>query len=67
MSDQPPPSPDDVDPSETGLGEAIIPGHDLDGDGTPDLLVGENFWDGDPHILGAPFGRFMVYRGEVGG
>lgn len=49
------------------IGSAIIPGHDLDGDDHADLLIGEYFWDGDPEQDFLPFGRFMVFRGEVGG
>ncbi|MCB9778899.1 MAG: putative metal-binding motif-containing protein [Alphaproteobacteria bacterium] len=57
-------SDDDIDDA-AGFGSRIIGDHDLDGDGAVDLLIGEWYWDGDPENYYHPFGRLMVFRGEV--
>lgn len=54
--------------SENGAGfSSFIDGrHDYDGDGWPDLVVGDYFWDGVPDVDSSPQGRFYIYRGESG-
>ena len=49
-----------------GPGASILGGVDYDGDSWPDLVVGEYAWNGDSEVY-APLGRFMVFRGAVGG
>jgi len=56
---------EDIDP-EAGFGVEISSGVDYDGDGWPDLAVGEWYWDGDPDEVYRPYGRMMVFRGAVG-
>ncbi|MCK6504098.1 putative metal-binding motif-containing protein [Myxococcota bacterium] len=57
---------EDID-GYAGFGSSIIPGHDMDGDGLADLLVGEFYWDADPTQDYLPFGRFLIFRGDGGG
>jgi len=49
-----------------GFGVEISSGVDYDGDGWPDLAVGEWYWDGNPDEVYRPYGRLMVFRGAVG-
>jgi len=49
-----------------GFGVEISSGVDYDGDGWPDLAIGEWYWDGNPDEFYRPYGRMMVFRGAVG-
>jgi len=57
-----------TDDYDAGFGVEISSGVDYDGDGWPDLAVGEWYWNGS--VGGAtyyhPYGRMMVFRGAVG-
>ncbi|NOY28552.1 MAG: hypothetical protein GXP62_22080, partial [Oligoflexia bacterium] len=55
----------DRDPN-SGFGSWMDGGHDYDGDGWPDLVVGDFYWDGEPGVDSSPQGRFSIYRGENG-
>jgi len=54
---------EDID-SQAGFGSEISSGVDYDGDGWPDLVIGEWYWDGNPDEVYRPYGRLMVFRGE---
>lgn len=56
----------DIDIGNTGFGTRALGGVDYDGDSFSDLVVGEPSWDANPDTVSNAFGRFLIFRGEVG-
>ena len=57
-----------TDDDDAGFGVEISSGVDYDGDGWPDLAIGEWYWNGSVggDTYYHPYGRMMVFRGAVG-
>ncbi len=48
------------------FGSSLVGGADWDGDGAPDLVIGEQGWAGT-ESGDLSYGRFVIFRGEVAG